>query len=265
MYQMQKIWTPVYDEDDSSTPPAETQSETPATVGPSINGVEFTPEQQGALNAILAQEKRSHQKLTQKALDEAQAAAKMAQLTTQQRKELEQRLGQLQDEMLTKEELAKKQAERTRQTFEEQIKGLSTERDSWQHRFTESTIQRSITDAAASNNAFSPGQIVAILGTQTRLVEVLDQQGKPTGKLEPKVKFSDMDKDGAPVVLELSPKEAVKRMKEMEEYLNLFKGEGTGGAGMRSQPGGRKPDVRDLAKDPAAYRAARAKGELHFQ
>lgn len=261
-----KTWTPVYEgEGDAEAPPTAAPEAAPAaTPTTSVGGVEFSPEQQKAMNSILAAEKRQHQKLTQKALDEAQAASKKAQLTTQERKDLEQRLGQLQDEMLTKEELSKKNAERQRVTYEEKVNSLTGERDSWQKRYTESTIQRSITDAAATNNAFSPRQIVSILGSQTRLVEVLDQQGKPTGKLEPKVKFDDVDKDNNPVVLDLSPKEAVKRMKEMEEYLNLFKGEGTGGAGMRSQPGGRKPDVRDLARDPAAYRAARKKGEFNF-
>jgi hypothetical protein len=269
MYISNKIWTPVYEgegEGGEAAPTAVAPAAAPAAASPatSIGGVEFSAEQQKAMNGILAQEKRQHQKVTQKALDEAQAASKKAQLTTQERKDLEQRLGQLQDELLTKEELSKKHAERQRMTYEEKVNNLTGERDSWQERYTESTIKRSITDAAATNNAFSPRQIVSILGAQTRLVEVLDQQGKPTGKLEPKVKFDDVDKDDNPVVLDLSPKEAVKRMKEMEEYLNLFKGEGTGGAGMRSQPGGRKPDVRDLARDPAAYRAARKKGEFNF-
>ncbi|KKK45456.1 hypothetical protein LCGC14_3165440, partial [marine sediment metagenome] len=142
---------------------------------------------------------------------------------------------------------------------------LTADRDSWKKLFTNSTIERSITDAAASSNAFSPRQIVAILGRDTQLVEVLDSEGKPTGSLEPKVRFSDKDKEGKPVTLELSPDEAVKRMREMDEYLNLFRGDGAGGAGLRSQPGGKKPDLKNLAQDPVAWRKARKEGTVNFQ
>lgn len=273
-----KVWQPVYEGeegggdaasgDDSGAGGAAVDAGTPQqgqTVDRAIAGVEFSPEQQKALNTILSKEKKKHQDAVNKAIAEAQAASKKAQMTAKERQDLEQRLEQLQDQLMTKEQLARKQAERQKQTYEEQVSTLKAEKDSWQQRYTESTIQRSLTDAAAQNNAFSPRQIVAILGRDTRLVEVLDSQGKPTGQLEPRVRFTDVDKDGESVVLELSPKEAVKRMREIPDYLNLFKGEGTGGAGLRSQPGGRKPAVRELAKDAAAYREARKRGEVRFQ
>ena len=53
-------------------------------------------------------------------------------------------------------------------------------------------------------------------------------------------------------------------MKDEEEFLNLFRGEGSGGAGLRSQPGGKKADVAQTAKDPAAYRKARKDGSINF-
>ena len=102
-------------------------------------------------------------------------------------------------------------------------------------------------------------------GHPDQLAEVLDSEGKPTGKLEPKVRYQANDKEGKPVTLDLSPAEATKRMKEEEEYLNLFRGEGAGGAGLRSQPGGRKPDIKNLAQDPVAWRKARKEGTVTFQ
>jgi len=190
----------------------------------------FTPEQQKELNRILTVEKKKHQRTVQKAVDEANALRSKAQLTATERSELDNRLEIIQNEMRTKDEQAKRAATKQRDAHKKAMESLTAEKDTWQSRFTESTIERSITDAAAANNAFSPKQIV-----------------------------------GKPVTLDLSPEDAVKRMKDEDEYLNLFRGEGSGGAGLRSQPGGKKPDLSNLAKDPAAYRKARKAGEVNFQ
>ena len=97
--------------------------------------------------------------------------------------------------------------------------------------------------------------------------EELDSEGKPTGKLIPKVKLQDKDKDGKPVTLELLVPEAIKRMKEMEQYFNLFKGEGTGGIGGMNRGSGKgQPDFVKLAKEnPAEYRRLRREGKINFK
>lgn len=259
-----KVWTPVYEgEGDSGTPAADPDPQPTGKTDPQSNEDSANNSKvltQEEVNRILANERRKAQQAIQRATEEAQAASKKASMTAQERQELEERLSQIKDELLTKEELSKKQQERLAKKHKEDVESLTSQRDSWQKRYTESTIKRALTDAAAASNAFSPRQIVAILGGDTRLVEVLDDDGRPTGEYEPKVRFADRDDKGKPVVLELSPSEAVGRMKETDEYLNLFRGEGSGGAGMRSQPGGRKPDVRNLARDPRAFREAKRKG-----
>ena len=74
-----------------------------------------------------------------------------------------------------------------------------------------------------------------------------------------------MDKAGNPVVLELSPDETLKRMKEIEKHFNLFQGDGKGGYGGMNRPsGGKEPDAAHLAKDPKTYREARKSGQLTF-
>lgn len=274
LYSMARVWLPVFEGEESGSGDAggddATSSNAPpaaSTPPPAANEgkVTFSPEQQKELNRILAAEKKKHQKLVQQATDEAKAMGTKAQLTAQQTQELNARLEQIQTEMLTKEEQARLAAEKARKAHKMEKEQLTTERDDWRRRFTESTIERSLTDAAASNNAFSPRQIVAILGPHTQLAEVLDDEGQPTGQLAPKVKYRTKDKEGKPVTLDLSPMDAIKRMKEEEEYLNLFRGEGASGAGLRSQPGGKKPNISELAKDPAAYRKARKAGQINFQ
>ena len=277
-----KIWQPVFEGDDASggdndaTASGDTEAQTTTTAPkaePPKTGTNgdnqqkkstFNEEQQREINRILAAEKKKHQKLVQQAVDEANALRSKAKLTATERSELDNRLEQIQNEMRTKEEQAKRAAQKLKERHQTEMQSLTADRDTWRQRFTESTIERSLTDAAAGANAFSPRQIVAILGPNTSLVDKLDEEGKPTGIMEPKVRFHTKNKEGKPVTLDLSPIDAVKRMKDEEEYLNLFRGEGTGGVGLRSQPGGKKPDVAQLAKDPAAYREARKKGQVNF-
>jgi hypothetical protein len=255
------VWAPVYE----GEPAAEGQ---PAEGGAPADGKESSGEpaskafSQEDVNKMLAAERRKHQQTAEKAIEEAQALRTKAQLTAQERGELDERLEILKGELLTKEQQAKRQAQKLRDKHKEEVSQLASSVETWKSRFTTSTIERSLTDAAAGEQAYSPKQIVAILGPQTRLVEVLDDEGAPSGNLAPKVRFTDKDKDGKPLVLDLSPSDAVKRMKEMDDYLNLFRGEGKSGAGLRSHPGGRKPSLRELASDPAAYREARKKGQI---
>ena len=261
-----KIWYNVFENEgndpapDAGNPPGDDADGAGVDgAGPPADDVKKTFTQD-EINKILAQEKRKHQNVTQKALNEVEALRKKSSLTEKERHELDDRVEQLRTSLLTEQEKAKREADKLRRQHRERVTGLESERDTWKTRFTDSTIERSITDAAATNNAFNPKQIVAILGRDTRLVEDLDDQGVPTGTLVPKVRFKDKDKEDKSVVLELSPSEAIKRMKEIPEFLNLFKVEGTGGVGLRSQPSGKKLDVRQLAKDPAAYRKAKAEG-----
>ena len=76
------------------------------------------------------------------------------------------------------------------------------------------------------------------------------------------ISFADKDTEGKPVTLELSPQDAVKRMSEMDQYLNLFKGDGSGGLGASSRPGGKPADIVELSKDPKKYRQARKDGKI---
>jgi hypothetical protein len=219
---------------------------------------------QDDVNRLLADDKRKHQEQVKKAISEVEALKSKSRLTQEEREDLDKRIAQMQNELLTKEELAKKERERLLKKHDDVVSSLAKERDNWKDRYVNSAIKRSITDAAATNDAYNPQQIVALLQSDTRLVEKLDDSGKPTGEFVPKIRFSDTDKEGKPVALDLDPTEAVKRMKELEHYQNLFKGTGVGGIGANNQPSGKKLDAKKLASDPAAYRQARKDGKLKF-
>jgi hypothetical protein len=88
-------------------------------------------------------------------------------------------------------------------------------------------------DAGIRGDAFNADQVVTILRPSTRLIEELDPEtNQPTGRFVPKVRLAGKDKDGKSVVLDLTPTDAVKQMKEMPEiYGNLFKSGAHSGVG----------------------------------
>ena len=216
---------------------------------------------QDEVNAFLAKEKRTWNDKQQKMIDELEILKTKSTLTDEERTSLESRIETMKTELLTKEEIAKRDRDKLIKDHTSERENISKDRDAWKNRYSESLIVRSITDAAMAD-AFVPSQIVAILRPNTRLVEALDSDGKPTGDLVPKVTISDKDKEGKPVTLELSPSEAVKRMQDMPDYLNLFKGSGTGGVHGMTRPSGKQLDLKEAAKDPVAYRKLRAEGKI---
>jgi hypothetical protein len=87
------------------------------------------------------------------------------------------------------------------------------------------------------------------------------EEGELTGKVRAVVNFPDVDtKTKKPIIMKYTVDEAVSRMTEMEEHANLFDDKqkpGLGG-GKNTATGGKKIDVRKLAKEnPAEYRRLR--------
>lgn len=209
----------------------------------------FTQEE---VDKLLNEEKQKSREQQKKILAEYNALKQKVTLTDEERKEFDTKIKELNDALLTKEEIAKRDAEALKASYEQTIKTLQEQNATLQHRYTESTITRAIIDEAVSNNAFNAEQIVAIL--------------RPNAKLTSddiiKIKFHDIDKDNRPVVLDFTVAEAIKRMKELPKYQNLFKGLNTSGLGSNNEGSGRSLNLAELAKDPKAYREARAKGIL---
>jgi hypothetical protein len=237
---------------------------TAAKVSLDIKAGKYLP--QDKVNALLADDKRKHQDAHRKTLEELQVLQKKASLSSEERAELEKRIADTTKNLQTKEETAQQEREKLIKNHKKEIELVSTEKETWKNRFTKSTIETSIISAAAASTpkAVNPDQILVILQPKTRLVEELDGEGKPTGNLIPKISFADKDGKGKPVVLDLSPSEAVKRMSQMEEHFNLFQSDGERGFGKFRAAKGKDINIKDLAKDAEAYRAARKSGEIKY-
>jgi hypothetical protein len=211
----------------------------------------FTKEQ---VDAAIENALKDQRDQTQKIVDQLKAAKVKVDMTTEERKELEAQIDELQGKIMTKEELTAREAEQAQREHEKAVKELTEARDLWQGRFTDAAIIRAISDASAANEAYNSQQIVALLQPSTALVE-------ENGALTPRVKLGDTDKEGKPVTLDLSVSEAVKRLSEKPEYMNLFKNTNPGGLGMNNQgkPKG-EADIKSMSMDD--YAKGRKEGTI---
>jgi len=221
---------------------------------------------QEQVNTIVAEEKRKTQERHKKLISDLEEAKKNTALTAQDRASLEQRIEDLQTANLTADEKQKREKERAEKEYNSQVKDLTKDRDTWQIKHAQLMIDTEITKAAALEKALFTEQIAALLIPKTKLVETLDGDGKPSGIFEPKVAFPDTDKNEKPIILELTVPEAVKRMKELPQYANLFhtqqKG-GLGGTGSTTTRG--KINLAKIARDdPKEYRRLRKEEPEHF-
>jgi hypothetical protein len=241
-------------------PPA---GDPPAGDPPAGDPKTFTQDQ---LNKILAEDRRKHQQALAKTEQTyKELLANNQNLSAKERAAMEENLAMISGQLRTKEQ----QAAFEKKQLEEQYQQKLTEKEKaaieWEARYRESTISRSLQDAAVTNDAFSPDQIVTILKPMTKLIEVVDEASKkPTGYYRPVIEFPDKDPNtGEPMTTTRTPEEAVKRMKELpEKYGNLFKSNVVSGIGSNSTAGlpagsGGKIDVRSLS--PQQYREIRAK------
>jgi len=226
----------------------------------------FTQEE---LNSILAEDRRKHQTQLKTQEEKLQEVLKSQSLTEADRKALKENLESVQGQLRSAEAAAAKEKQELEQAY--QVKLVETEKKahSWEAMYRDSTIQRSLQDAAVKNDAFSSSQIVTILKPMTKLVEVLDPvTQRPTGQYEVKVVMMDVNpKTNQREEMTRTPEEAVARMKQLpEEFGNLFKANVVSGIGSSSVTGGFAPgqggklDAAAIKKlTPEQYREIREK------
>lgn len=231
-----KPFSTFFDGDNPETKPEGEVEDDPKLLEGGDPKKSFTQEE---VNAILAKDRKKYEEKTKKTVAELENLKKSKSLTENEKSTLQAKIDELNQSLLTKEELAKKEQDKLVSKHKKELETTISERETWKERFTTNEILRSISDEAHANQAFNPSQIIAILKPLTALREVTDEAGAPIGVFEPRVKYPDKDKDGKKVTLDLSVSEAVKRMKETTDvYGNLFRETAAGGLGMGQ---GQKP------------------------
>lgn len=182
-------------------------------------------------------------------------------LSSEEREKLEKSIAEIKSQKETTEHQLTQRAEKAEKSLLKREEELSKERDSWKKQFEHSMITRDITDAAAGNKAHQPRQLVDMLGGKVRVVEIVDDKGVGTGRYESRIKYTEKDNKGKDVELDLTVGEAVKKMRDSDDYFNLFDNGERSGPGTRRKQG-EGTSLTDIAKtgDPKAYREARKAG-----
>ena len=198
---------------------------------------------QDDLNNALAADKRAHQVQYQKLEQQLQSTLKESKLTADERSKLEQSLDDVRKQLLTKDELAKAEKKKLEDEYNNRVSAAEQKATTYEKRWHDSTIERSLRDAASAEDAFNADIVVTVLRGQTKLVDE-----------KPMVDFVTYDAEtGEAKVLQMSPLEAVKKMKEdAPRYGGLFKSGVVGGIGGTGSDGklpkGGKLDVSDIKK-----------------
>lgn len=214
-----------FDGEPTPTPtPEPTPTPTPQPENRTYTQAEFT--------TLIEAERNRHQEQTKTTIKSLEEAKRSASLTAKDKEELQKRISELDATLHTKEELARKEKERIEGQFKTEKEVLAAERDTWKLRYVESQVNSSIISAAVEGDAFNPDFFLALLGPKAELVEIMDSEGKATGKFKTVIKLEEFDKDGLPKPMMLTPAEAVKTLKDKpDRFGNLFKSNVTGGLG----------------------------------
>jgi len=267
MYQS-RPWESCFEGEDAAAAAAATAAAVAAAATAAAAGVvtgdkTFTQEE---MNRILAEDKRKHQAQLQKMESQLTELAKSKTLTDQERATLKENLDAIAGQLRTKEQQAQLEKRQMEEAHAMKMAEADQKAQVWESLYRDSTIARSLQDAAVKHEAFNTSQIVTQLKPWTRLIEIMDEKtSKGTGKYQVVVEMPDVDPTtGQPVPFTGTPEDAVKRMKEMpEQWGNLFKSGVVSGIGSSSATGGLIPgqggkiDVRKLT--PQQYREIRSK------
>lgn len=141
---------------------------------------------------------------------------------------------ELSDALLTKEELAKQQAEEAKTKYETALKTEGEARTAWENRYKGTLFQVEVAKAAAKYDAFDAGQLGTLIKDATKVVEVTDATGKGTGEFVVKTTINSADGKK----LDLTLDEAVGKLREDKAYANQFKVKGSPGTGITLNNGG---------------------------
>ena len=213
------------------------------------------------LNQLVAAEREKLTKANDGIIKELTALKQRSNLTDTERKDLEKRVEELSGQLLTKDQLSKKEIERREKDAKAALDNLTSDRDTWKNRFVDRSIESELSQAATEHKAYNPKQVVQLLRGNTQVVEDKDDAGNVTG-LSVKVTLDDVDDKGQPVKLTMTPNEAVKHLTDKEDFLNLFIQNGAPGLNRSTQKGGTLDARKIAAENPKLFRELRAQGKI---
>ncbi len=197
----------------------------------------FTQEQVNSIN----KKEREKRETAEASLVETQkimeSLKNQSTMSAEESKKLNEKIEELETKNLSSEQKAARALENAQKKTEEEINTLKEQGKVWQERFSKQRVETDILKASEGGEkkakALNPNQLIDLLAHRVTLEPVKDDEGNETGEFNSTIPdFRDTDKDGKELKVKMTIIEAIDRMREMEEYANLFANEKVGGLGI---------------------------------
>lgn len=204
--------------------------------------------------AVQAERTRLEQ-LNRKTVLDLQRIQQSAATTSEEKDALQKRIAELEQEYMSKEELARRAKEKSDKELTDKVQQLEQKSQYWEKLFQKQLKSTAIVSAAAEAGAKKPDMFLNLLNDNIQIAEVFGEDGKSTGNYEVKVKYSKKDGDKVKELV-LAPSDAFKFLREDSDYSFLFNGDKTPGLGGTN---GKPPVAADFKNmSPEQYRKQRA-------
>jgi hypothetical protein len=236
-----------------NTPPAEPPVLPPA-VPPAPSGKTFTEEQ---VAKMMEEHRKGLQTKNAELIAQLEEAKKASNLTAEERDNLTARIDALGKEHLTKEQQQASEYEKLKKKYDTDVKVKTEEATTYKSMYENTLIEHALVAAASKHKAHSTEQMLRMFKTDAKVVPILDDTGKPTGgtKVVMPVKVTD-PKTQQPITLELSVDEAIGKIREDDNFANMFIDTSMSGFDENGNPKrkGSAGDKGPPLHDPVAYR-----------
>lgn len=183
--------------------------------------------------------------------DELEQLRQSTTITEEEKNKLTDQIKTLRNQSLSIEEQKNREVAELANKLKDTETSLSKQAKEWKERYFSSQIETELREAAKACNARVPEQLVALNRNNTTVKEILDESGKPTGVFKVFTTITEFKEDGSPFQVELSPMDAIKRLKQMPHiWGNQFQSDGNPGIDMMSvgnapSAGGDKLNLKD--------------------
>jgi len=188
---------------------------------------------QEKMNSVLAEQKRESKKVVKELTSQLKAQAESSETSAAERKVLEDRIDELNQTVMSTEELAKEKEAKLTSKLNETVDSLTKDSEGWKKRFCDAEITRDIATASVANDAFNAQQLSDLIAH--KVTSTLNEDGT--------IAHTIGEGDNAKSI-----SDHVKAMREdVENYGNLFKSTKTPGTGTSNAEGSGSPDLGKMS------------------
>lgn len=201
---------------------------------------------QTQIDRVVEQRLNKERKKNRQTLQRLKEMEQSLKMSDKEREELQSEIADLEKRTLTADEIRKREEKKAKDQYESQLADAKKEAEDWKKRHDTLYLSYNITTSAAQHGV-SPNalpMLSAYLEPRTKLVEVVDDDGKATGRFTTEVDFDDRDDEGKVLNVQMPIDQVIGRMRELPDHFGyVFEKDASGGLGATNgKPAGQRKD-----------------------